>query len=537
MSVVGARITGNRCMVRLNELCRAIHLGESEIYWTILWWIALLLIAVLALAKLTDYPRTWFDEGMNLELAKNLARFGRYVQSPESTWAFDTPASTGPTVIGPIALVFRVFGAGLLQARLVMAGYVLLAALGLFWVGEQLYGRPVAVISLFVYASITDAGPFANGRQATGEIPGCAFLYAGAAVLIRAQATARTYLYPCAGLLFGLAILSKSQFGVLVPLLIGLWLVERRLGRRFSRDAWFLLVAGLGAPLAAWYGWQYVALGPVGFAQELQQIALVGSPSYVLLRRAPGAVAGLATSGFLTWGAAGLLYVWALILRDRSGCRAGRLLLPAFVVAWITWYLGFSIGWIRYAIPAVLTSSLFVARLFYQLARDWPSGGYGENRAGGSSLLENPTRAAFLAALVLSVSSGVVTNGVAIARAHDRSPQTFAGIVDQDVPPGAVVESFEWEVDFLSDARFHEPPPALMVDAIDVAFLSRPSGSTRWYQVPSSATYLVDGPFSKMTGLYRQTLDLGSFRKIASFGEYDLYRRECWPLSAQRAAP
>jgi hypothetical protein len=36
---------------------------------------------------------------------------------------------------------------------------------------------------------------------------------------------------------------------------------------------------------------------------------------------------------------------------------------------------------------------------------------------------------------------------------------------------------------------------------------------------------VVDGPFSKLTGMYRSELSLNAFTRVASFGEYDLYKR------------
>ena len=44
--------------------------------------------------------------------------------------------------------------------------------------------------------------------------------------------------------------------------------------------------------------------------------------------------------------------------------------------------------------------------------------------------------------------------------------------------------------------------------------------------VPQTAAYLVDGPWSKNFSVYSHTLDQGGYRRIASAGEYDLYRRD-----------
>ena len=46
------------------------------------------------------------------------------------------------------------------------------------------------------------------------------------------------------------------------------------------------------------------------------------------------------------------------------------------------------------------------------------------------------------------------------------------------------------------------------------------------YDVPADTRYLVDGPASKLAQLYRRELAEHPYRRLASAGPYDLYRRE-----------
>ncbi len=494
--------------------------------WLVLLALALTVVIGLSVANLALFPRTWFDEGMNLVLAKNLAQVGRYVQSPASEQGISTPASTGPTVIVPISLVFKIAGVGLLQARAVMVGYILLAALGLGWVGYQLNGPAVAAVTVVAFAAATDAGPIANGRQALGEVPALAFLYLGTGVFIRAQATRKVEYYLAAGGLFGLALLTKEQFAIPVPFMLAIWFLRRRKTPDLRPRHLVALLLATATPPILWYGWQALALGPAAFAASLAQVAEVGAPARAtILTRAPAAVGFLVSSGFGIWGAAGLVYTWTTLLRPSRGAGIERFLLPTFVVVWLGWYVTVSIGWPRYAIPVVVTSSLFIAQLFVDLA-----GSIVRPKAHDRGWLawvqeRSPSQLALLLALAMTLVTGVAINGERIARARDDTPQRFAMLVAAQVPSDATIESFEWEIDFLTDRVYHHPPASLMVDAIRVAFLGQSERALGWYQVPTETSYLVDGPFSKKTGIYRSEIERGQFERVASSGEYDLYRR------------
>lgn len=507
-------------------IVETLRVGASALGQATLALGPVLLVAGLALYNLEYYPRTWFDEGINLVAARTLAESGRYgIEHADGFQAFDVSISTGPTVIGPVALAFTVAGTGLAQARVVAVLYLLLAALGLYRVGAQLYGRAVGALAVVVFASITQLGPFAHGRHVLGELAALAFLFWGASLFIRARATNGSLTHAAAGLLLGLAVLSKNQLVLLAPIVALTWLVGRSWTGFSFRQLGLMLIA-LVAPLTLWYAYQFLTLGPAGFLGHLAGLSEVASfSSYVSpLARLLGALNVLVSSGFGALMAAGLIYVWLLALRDREERRPERLLLPAFATFWLAWYLGFSMGYARYAAPVAITSSLFVARLFNDLARAYV---LTRGSSGGPlrTLAANPLGAGLGAVMALSICSGIAQNGLAIVRARDDSPQRFAELVERYVPPNAVVEASDWEIKFLTDRSYHHPPATLINEGVAVVFLGRPPESVQWYQVPSSATYLVDGPFSRLTGIYRVALEGGAFQRIASYGEYDLYQR------------
>jgi hypothetical protein len=136
----------------------------------------------------------------------------------------------------------------------------------------------------------------------------------------------------------------------------------------------------------------------------------------------------------------------------------------------------------------------------------------------------NPLSAAVLSALMVSIASGVWINFQMIHRQATNPPVEFAAVVTRHVEPGAIVEAYDWEMLFLTNRTFHHPPGELMIDALRIAQFGAPVEIARWYTPPDEARYLVDGPFSKSTGIYRHVV-AGDFELIVSAAGYDLYRR------------
>ena len=87
-----------------------------------------LVCAALLFVHLDRSPRTWFDEGSHLHVPKTLVQTGHYAdRSSEGFRAFGPTVGVGPTVMLPIAAVFKIGGIGLLGARLVIALYTIIA--------------------------------------------------------------------------------------------------------------------------------------------------------------------------------------------------------------------------------------------------------------------------------------------------------------------------------------------------------------------------------------------------------------------------
>src|SRR6266540_2453471 len=161
--------------------------SSIQLSWRVLervWLLALIAGAiVLALVNLPYAPRTWFDEGSHLHVPKTLIQHGVYADISSEGYRYYGPTiGVGPTIMLPIALVFKLFGIGLLQGRIVIVAYLLTALAAGYTLARRLHGQLVGLLAMtLLLASRTFGyqGAIEYGRQVLGEIPGVAFLMLG----------------------------------------------------------------------------------------------------------------------------------------------------------------------------------------------------------------------------------------------------------------------------------------------------------------------------------------------------------------------
>jgi 4-amino-4-deoxy-L-arabinose transferase-like glycosyltransferase len=198
-----------------------------------------------ALSGFLVRPALWFDEGFTIELARNFALFGQLdiLTAPHTFSGLPYfMGSNGYPLTIPLAAVFKLFGIGLLQARILML-FWLCATLGaLYWVTRKLFGPPAALCALAL--AVTFASLYANGLTATGEMPGLFFFVIGLYFLIGKKS------YFWTGIFWGLAMASKPGVFLLLAhtTLFYVLLADRK--------NWFtkLVIAGIGflIPIMIW---------------------------------------------------------------------------------------------------------------------------------------------------------------------------------------------------------------------------------------------------------------------------------------------
>ncbi len=460
-------------------------------------------VVVLALAALCMFynldlnPRPWQDEGSAAGIAKSLVQNGVYaIKSSDGYQTFGGVQSVGPTVVLPLALAYRLWGVGLVPGRLVMALYAVITLILFYFCAQTLFNRRVAIISVILVIGSQAVGYFIFGRPVLGEVPALGFFLGGWLVWNQAVRRNKLWLALPAGLLFGLAMVTKSYYLIMVTGTVFLLMI---LDRFFYRQRHFrnLLIVGVTAIACygLWMGWQRLYFGADVFAENLQKLSQMASASSGFNRKWVGdAVKLLVGPGasylYFFWGFISLFYVLLLGLR-----RTRDAFLLAFMWLFTVLWLAYFVFWIlpipRYLLPAAALTAMFVAKLVYDLARGfaamsrelWPA--LRQHMLGRAELtpsnlvtlgtLVGLTSFALLAGYELqrTVREDVldkvgVQSAVVLTPPQLEAPQQLAEFLKQNIGGNEIIETWERELGILTDHNYHYPDQ-LMLAKIDNA--------------------------------------------------------------------
>lgn len=482
---------------------------------------AVLALIGIGVARQPYYPKTWQDEGFALQGAMNLARHGQWaMRSAEGFRVLDQPlVANGPGLVLPIAAAFAVFGVGLLQARLVMVVGMVGAAIVFFLLARRLFGAPAAICSTVLLLAVPDEGFILYGRHALGNVPALGWFLLGCLIYSAAGQRRDWRLGALAGLMMGIAAITKAQYILLLPVLATAWGVEWLVYRRLPVASSLALLAAFAACLAGWQLAQWLIVGADNYARHLEALRSSADVTVLAFRlsRVPGNLWYLARSGFALMVLPGLaLAAWQVV--RRAPVDRAVLLLMAFVAVWTVWYAFVSVGWPRYLFEPYAVGLLLAGRF----ARD----AVACVRRAGVSVAPRPVRraaAGLLAAMALWAAAGLIGQAARLMAEPNQSPQQFARLLLATVGPDQIVESWEWELDVLADLRYHHPTND-WVDRFTAATQFGETPDAVYDPAQSRPAFLIDGPFSKWTGIYRPALDAGCCALVGRAGQYDLYR-------------
>ncbi len=511
---------------RLSSVSQAVRPRELNTTWERVALLALLLLAgMLAFVNLPTAPRIWFDEGSHLQVPKTLVRYGVYADiSSEGFRYFGPTVGVGPTVMLPLAAVFTLVDVGLLQARLVISAYLLLALAGFYFLARRLYGSRMALLALALLLAsrtLNFDGIIEYGRQVLGEVPGVAFLLLGVLAWIKAldaeqkpalERARPWYQTPLlltvlSGLGFGLALVTKNQFVLIVPPTLAL--IALLDWRYFRAASWWLRLLPLLLACACFATWilvQLLFLGPGNFATNLAQTRQAAGGAIFVF----DGEASLRAIRYLVQVYGGLLLPALLYglwrCRVRTPQALAELLIMLMATLWLLWYVT-SLGWPRYAFPAVVLGALAVARLVVDL--------YIWVRAQ----TRLPIPAWLFASYTVLVIAVPLTLTMRVVFSPDDSPQRFAAYLNANVPQDVIVETWEPELGFLTNHRYHFPPIKLLDTAVRQTWLD---GAPLTYDpFNQNPAYIIIGPFGEYTRIY--TPD-ERYQLETQIGPYRLYR-------------
>jgi 4-amino-4-deoxy-L-arabinose transferase-like glycosyltransferase len=492
---------------------------------------AVLVLLFLAFYNLRYYPTTWFDEGSHLQVPKTLVNYGVYgYRSSEGFRYYGPTVGVGPTVMLPVAAMFKVFGVGLVQARVVVACYMLVAILLFFIMAGRLGGRRVAVVATLLLVSSRGIDLVESGRQMLGEVPGLAFMLAGLLLWYLSWDKPTWPRLIGVGVLLGLASITKYQFFlVLAPTLLISWILNLVYYRASAQRVFLVPGIIVGLSFILWQICLVLYLGPTTAGENLAALreatlgaALVFKPH--LISRALNELLG--QRSFL--GALIPTLVFGLFLaapRKREAQKWG--VLYVLIVFNFVWFAAASISWIRYAFPGLVFSALFVARFFSEVTGDFRLTRIEARQAlrdGAGSWPVALMRVTVLAWLTIMICIGLGRTLYELTTTKEGPPFYISNYLKEHVPADAVVETWETEVGFLSDHNFHYPPQRLLNKGIAYVWLEGPSPSREYNFVQTQhPDYIVVGDFARWMDIYPPHV-LAKYQFVTQVGGYDVYQ-------------
>lgn len=484
---------------------------------------AVVLVALtLGAWRLDRYPQTWFDEGIYLQVSRNVVeRHEYFARSADGVRDYTPVVGVGPTLLLPIALALKLGGASLGAARVVPLLYLAAASALLFLAARRLFGARDAFLSLALVATLPSLDWFATGRQALGEVPAFAFLLLGGLLAFRARTQAAVAV---AGTILGLAMVTKGQYLLILPPAIVVVAVVDHLDGRARPLRWHAtLLVGALAAYAAWIAALLLVMGPAHIVENVRLLRQASAGALIVFdvrRMAAAFKLLLGPSSFMLVAPAMLAGIVAM--RNARGDR--RLALTAiwtFAALWLGWFALASIAWPRYAFPGIALSALFMGWLVGHVLDALPRR-IGE-RFAAHARARALSRVAGGALLCLAFAILGWRELAPIARAGGEQPQRFAAVLDASVPPGAIVDAWEPELGFLSDASLQYPAPGSLDEAVRERWLGQ--GSTPDFSDQVNGDYLVIGPFARWVGVYATAATSPRYVLVQRVGDYELYRR------------
>ncbi len=493
--------------------------------------VAIALVLFLSLYNLTNYPVTWFDEGSHLHVPKALVRFGVYADySSEGFRYYGPTVGVGPTVMLPIAAAFKLFGIGLLQARLVMVLYLLAAIYAFYRLALVLGGRRLAWVATALLVTSRGVSLIEYGRQVLGEVPGLFFMAIGLALWLASWEKAGLRRLVLVGLLLGLSVVTKNQYLlVLVPTLGLAWLANLLYYRTAPQRIFILPGLIAVACFAVWQIYMILYLGPATASENLEMLrqqsasaALVFSPG--LMKESLKYL--LSLDVYLGMLVPVLVYGLVISLpRRREGQRWGTLWI--LMVVNLVWYVVASIGWPRYAFPGLSIASLFVASFFHWLTDGFQIGTsnlWRTLQGEMASVHQHALRWAMLLWLLVMVSRPLSYTMRQIIAPPPNVPVAMAAFLDQHVPRDALIETFEPEMGFLTDHRYHFAPTVILQHAVRHVWLGGPPPSEGYDFVQREhPDYVLVGPFARWIDLYPAEMLAERYQRVVQF-------EASWPL-------
>lgn len=201
------------------------------------------------------------DEQTYSQWGFNMAKTGDYL----NPWAYGTPSlwiGKPPLYFWLMALSYQVFGISNFSTRFWSPIFGVLSCVAIFFLGKILYNRTVGLLSVLVLSTLFSFFSFA--RHAMLDVPLVFFMLSSILFFFLSEKSEKTnHLILLSGLSFGLALMTKQTTALLIPLIIGAYLVITRKSLRPLFTKRFALLLGVGIlVITPWLIYMAFQFGP-----------------------------------------------------------------------------------------------------------------------------------------------------------------------------------------------------------------------------------------------------------------------------------
>jgi len=458
----------------------------------------LLLIALpLLMLYLDVYPPIWFDEGYKTNAVRTLVERGVYgTYTTQGYIPFDPGISSGPADIVPLALSFQFFGKNVIHLRFVIVVYTLIALLSFYLIAVYLYGSESGLfvtLIMLTAPAIQGVSFLLIGRQILGEAPSLALILLGLWLWFQSWDNERWLYVSLSGLFVGLGLLSKTQVAIaLIPTIL-LIIIGRTIVKPSQVAKSLTYLAIILAVIGSW-----MLLGRLATTEEIRQensLLLMDAVRSNLLTFLWGQTltkSAFIIIGFLSLGV--LVGGWRLKgrLKELSLGTSkywAEATLTLFVLISTFWFAFLSVGWPRYAYAGLVVSLLLIGRLgwdIFEQMQHW----FQRYRL----FFSNWTYSIALTCLTFIVI--VVNIHPIIGFEQKNIAQQMADYISREIPRDAVIETWEWELDALSQHwEYHHPNQRYLFLAIRQFSHEQKPFNLDYDLLQADPDYLVTGPF------------------------------------------
>jgi len=176
----------------------------------------------------------------------------------------------------------------------------------------------------------------------------------------------------------------------------------------------------------------------------------------------------------------------------------------------------------------VFVGSIFVPALLNDLTNhfNWSSTLLQAGRSLTRLRFDREGRGALLA--IVLITFGITSTGKMFYQLYvvepDQSVLEIAEFFNTQTAADAIIETYDSELMFLLNRRYHYPPDQIHVDLIHRTLLGEDI-PIRYDPLAADPDYLVVGFFSKLWQLYDSVLYSGDFRLLRAYNHYSVFQR------------